>query len=88
LGHWAKKQHGYNPIQPPLLHLEGGVIIEIQPVEKQNRIFDPKQAQEALQKTAFEKEMESQVIVPKARGINKCCSRYKSIQTRAGKRGP
>jgi len=66
LGHWARKQHGYNPIQPPLPQLEGEAIIEIQPVEKQIRIFDPKQAQEAVQKTAFEKEMESQVVVPKA----------------------
>ena len=66
LGHWARKQHGYNPIQPPLPQLGGKVIIEIQPVEKQNRIFDLKQSQGAVQKAAFEKEMESQVSVPKA----------------------
>jgi hypothetical protein len=66
LGHWARKQHGYNPTQPPLPQLEGKVIIEIERVEKQNRIFDLKQAQEAVQKAAFEKEMESQVIVPRA----------------------
>ncbi len=65
LGHWARKQHGYNPFQPPLPQLEGKVIIEIQPVEKQNRIFDLKQVQGAVQKAAFEKEMESQVSVPK-----------------------
>ena len=65
LGRWARKQHGYNPIQPPLPQLKGESIIEIQPVKKQNRLLDPKQAQEAAQKTACEKEMESQVIVPK-----------------------
>jgi hypothetical protein len=66
LGHRARKQHDYNPIQPPLPKLEGEVIIEIQPVKKQDRLLDPKQAQEAVQKTALEKEPESQVIVPKA----------------------
>jgi hypothetical protein len=65
LGHWARKQHGYNPMQPPLPQMEGEAIIEIQPVKKQNRLLDPKQVQEAAQKTASEKEMESQVIVPK-----------------------
>jgi hypothetical protein len=65
LGHWARKQHGYNSIQPPLPQLKGESIIEIQPVKKQSRLLDPKQTQEAAQKTACEKEMESQVIVPK-----------------------
>ena len=65
LGHWARKQHGYNPIQPPLPQLQGQSIIEIQPVKKQNRLLDPKQAQEAAQKSACEKEMGSQVIVPR-----------------------
>ena len=65
LGHWARKQHGYNPIQAPLPQLKGESIIEIESVKKQNRLLDPKQVQEAAQKTACEKEMESQVIVPK-----------------------
>jgi hypothetical protein len=65
LGHWARKQHGYNLIQTPLPQVEGEAIIEIQPVEKQNRIFDPKQAEEAAQKAADEKEMKNPVSVPK-----------------------
>lgn len=67
LGHWARKQHGYHPVQPPLPQRQGESesIIEINPVKKQNRLLDIKQAQEAAQKTACEKEMESQVIVPK-----------------------
>jgi hypothetical protein len=65
LGHWARKQHGYNPIQPPLPQMKEESIIEIQPVKKQNRLLDPEQAQEAAQKTACGKEKESQIIVPK-----------------------
>lgn len=65
LGHWARKQHGYHPIQPPLPQLKGESIIEIQPVKKQDRLLDSIQAQEAAQIAVFEKEMESQVIVPK-----------------------
>ncbi len=65
LGHWARKQHGYNPIQPPLPQLKGESIIEIKPVNTQSRLLDPIQAQEAAQKAAFEKETERPVIVPK-----------------------
>ncbi len=65
LGYWARKQHGYNPIQPPLPQLKEESIIEIKPVNAQSRLFDPIQAQEAAQKAAFEKETERPVIVPK-----------------------
>jgi hypothetical protein len=66
LGHWARKQHGYNPIQPPLPQMEGEAIIEIHSVKKQDRLLDPKQAQEAAEKTAPEKVMENQIVVPKS----------------------
>jgi hypothetical protein len=65
LGHWARKQHGYNPIQPPLPQMEGEAIIEIHSVRKQDRLLGPKQAQEVAERTAPEKEMENQIVVPK-----------------------
>ena len=65
LGHWARKQHGYHPIQPPLPQLKEETIIEIQLVKKQYLLLDSKQAQESAQKIASEKEKDSQIIVPK-----------------------
>jgi hypothetical protein len=49
LGHWARKQHGYNPAQPPLPQSKDEVVIEIQPTQDENRLIDPKHVKQATE---------------------------------------
>lgn len=62
LGHWARKQHGYNPRQTPLPKGED-ISIEIHPHQTESGVMDGEQVKEAREKGIGEGEIENPIIV-------------------------